>query len=308
MTNVQNNLFIEKYRPKTLTEYVGNEDIKDRCKTFIDNNEIPHLLFYGKAGTGKTTLAKILVNHIECDYIYINASDENNVETVRNKIKGFASTIGFKKWKVIVLDEADYLTPQAQAILRNLMETFSSTTRFILTGNYVEKIIEPINSRCQTFKIQPPSMKDIAIRVSTVLKEEGVTFNPIDVKTIIENDYPDIRKILGDIQSNIVGDKLQLSKDLLSVNDTENKVIDILTSNGSKKDKFTQIRQLLLDSGTNDYSNLYSLLYRRIDEYGTGNIAPIILQIADGENKSAFAIDKEITAMATIIKILDIIG
>jgi replication factor C small subunit len=308
MTNVQNNLFIEKYRPQTLDEYVGNEDIKDRCKTFIDNNEIPHLLFYGRAGTGKTTLAKILVNHIDCDYIYINASDENNVETVRNKIKGFASTIGFKKWKVIVLDEADYLTPQAQAILRNLMETFSSTTRFILTCNYVEKIIEPINSRCQSFKIQPPSMKDIAIRSSNVLQTEGVSFDPVDLKTIIENDYPDIRKILGDIQSNIVGDKLQLSKDLLSQNDTENKVIDILTNSGSKKDKFTQIRQLLLDSGTSDYTNLYSLLYRRIDEYGTGNIAPIILEIADGENKSAFAIDKEITAMATIIKILDIIG
>lgn len=303
-----NNLFVEKYRPSTLDEYVGNPEIKQRCQTFIEQDEIPHLLLHGKAGTGKTTLAKILTNHISCDHIYINASDENNVDTVRNKIKGFASTVGFNKWKIIVLDEADYLTPNAQAILRNLMETFSTTTRFILTCNYVEKIIEPIRSRCQTFKIQPPSMKDIALRLSSVLSDENIGFNPKDVKFIIENDYPDIRKMLGTIQSNAVDGNLKLSDDLVSSNDVENKIIDILQSNGSKKDKFTSIRQLLLDSGTNDYTNLYSLLYRRIDDYGVGNIAPIILEIADGENKSAFAIDKEITAMATLIKILDIIG
>lgn len=303
-----NNLFVEKYRPSELNDYVGNPEIKQRCQTFIDEDEIPHLLLHGKAGTGKTTLAKILTNNISCDHIYINASDENNVETVRNKIKGFASTVGFNKWKIIVLDEADYLTPNAQAILRNLMETFSNTTRFILTCNYVEKIIEPIRSRCQTFKIQPPSMKDIALRLSTVLTTENIGFNPKDVKFIIENDYPDIRKMLGTIQSNVVDGNLKLSNDLVSANDTENKIIDILQSDGSKKDKFVSIRQLLLDSGTNDYTNLYSLLYRRIDDYGVGNIAPIILEIADGENKSAFAVDKEITAMATLIKILDIIG
>jgi DNA polymerase III delta prime subunit len=303
-----NNLFVEKYRPSELNDYVGNPEIKQKCETFINEDEIPHLLFHGKAGTGKTTLAKILTNNISCDHIYINASDENNVETVRNKIKGFASTVGFNKWKIIVLDEADYLTPNAQAILRNLMETFSNTTRFILTCNYVEKIIEPIRSRCQTFKIQPPSMKDIALRLSTVLTTENIGFNPKDVKFIIENDYPDIRKMLGTIQSNVVDGNLKLSNDLVSANDTENKIIDILQSDGSKKDKFVSIRQLLLDSGTNDYTNLYSLLYRRIDDYGVGNIAPIILEIADGENKSAFAVDKEITAMATLIKILDIIG
>jgi replication factor C small subunit len=303
-----NNLFVEKYRPSTLEDYVGNVEVKQRCQTFIEKDEIPHLLLHGKAGTGKTTLAKILTNHISCDHIYINASDENNVDTVRNKIKGFASTVGFNKWKIIVLDEADYLTPNAQAILRNLMETFSTTTRFILTCNYVEKIIEPIRSRCQTFKIQPPSMKDIALRLSSVLTTENIGFDPKDVKFIIENDYPDIRKMLGTIQSNTVDGNLKLSEDLVSSNDVENKIIDILQSNGSHKDKFNGIRQLLLDSGTNDYTNLYSLLYRRIDDYGVGNIAPIILEIADGENKSAFAIDKEITAMATLIKILDIIG
>ena len=121
------------------------------------------MLLYGTAGTGKTTLAKLIAKNIDCDLMYINASDENNVETVREKIKNFASTIGFRQWKLIILDEADYLTPNAQAALRNLMETFSKTTRFVLTCNYVEKIIDPIQSRCQVFGITPPSKKDVEI-------------------------------------------------------------------------------------------------------------------------------------------------
>lgn len=303
-----NNLFIEKYRPKTLDEYIGDDDVKIRFRNLIENNEIPHLLFHGRAGTGKTTLAKILVNHIDCDYIYVNASDERGIDIIRNKIRNFASTIGFKKWKVIILDEADYLTGDAQAALRFTMEEFSATTRFILTCNYVEKIIEAINSRCQTFKIQPPSMKDIAIRCSNILKEEGIEFKVEDLKTVVQTNYPDIRKMLGILQSNIINNKLELSNLSVATNDIGNNIVDILKSDLSKRDKFVSIRKFLLDNETTDYINLYSLLYTRIDEYGTGNIAPIILEIADGQNKSAFVVDKEITAMATIIKILDIIG
>ena len=302
------NLWIEKFRPTTLDEYVGNEDIKRKCEQFIQNNEIPHLLFHGRAGTGKTTLAKILVNHIDCDYLYINASAERGIDIVRDKIRNFASSVGFKKWKVIILDESDYMTPDAQASLRNTMEVFAGGTRFILTCNYPEKIIEPLQSRCQTFKIQPPSMKDIAIKCANILKEEGVLFEPSDLKVIIENDYPDIRKILGDLQSNVFGDQLKLSSDFLSKNDVENKVIDILCTSKSKKDKFTDIRQTLLDTIGYDYTNMYSLLFKRIDEYGKGNIGQIIIVIAEGQQQSNHSVDKEIAAMATLIKILDIIG
>ena len=122
---MSNTLWVEKYRPTTLENYIGNEHLKQKVSAYLESNDIPHLLFYGKAGTGKTTLAKLLIKNIECDYLYINASDENNVDTVRTKVKQFASTIGFKDFKIIILDECDYITPNAQAALRNLMETFS---------------------------------------------------------------------------------------------------------------------------------------------------------------------------------------
>ena len=151
---VNNSLWVEKYRPTKLVDYVGNEHLKTKVEAFIENNDIPHLLLYGKAGTGKTTLAKLIVKSIECDYMIINASDERNVDTIRDKVRGFASSMGFKKWKVVVLDEVDYMSYLAQPMLRNIMETFSSHCRFILTCNYVEKVIEPIQSRCQSFQIK----------------------------------------------------------------------------------------------------------------------------------------------------------
>ena len=139
----EHSLWVEKYRPQTLADYVGNETIKETIQQYLDANDIPHLLLYGKAGTGKTTLAKLIVNTIKCDFMIINASDENNVDTVRTKVKNFASSVGFAGFKVIILDEFDYMTPGAQAILRNLMETFSKHCRFILTCNFIERIIDP---------------------------------------------------------------------------------------------------------------------------------------------------------------------
>ena len=132
---VNNNLWVEKYRPTKLVDYVGNEHLKSKVEGYLETGEIPHLLLYGKAGTGKTTLAKLIVKSIECDYMIINASSENNVDTVRNKVTNFASSMGFKPFKIILLDEFDYMSQPSQAILRNLMETFSAHCRFILTCN-----------------------------------------------------------------------------------------------------------------------------------------------------------------------------
>ena len=129
----ENSLWVEKYRPKNLDSYVGNENLKKKVSRYLKEGDVPHLLLFGNAGTGKTTLAKLIVQNIECDHMYINASDENSVDVMRNKIKDFASSVGFKPIKVIILDECDFLTPNAQAALRNLMETFSRHTRFILT-------------------------------------------------------------------------------------------------------------------------------------------------------------------------------
>ena len=148
---IKNNhtLWVEKYRPSSLDTYIGNEHLKSKVEVYLESGDLPHLLLYGKAGTGKTTLAKLLVNNIDCEYLYINASDERNLDMVRDKVKTFAGTLGFSDLKVIILDECDYITPTAQAALRNLMETYSNHCRFILTCNFVERIIDPIQSRCQ---------------------------------------------------------------------------------------------------------------------------------------------------------------
>ena len=166
---MNNSLWVEKYRPIRLEDYVGSDSLVSSMSDYIKQQDIPHLLMYGKAGTGKTTAAKLLVKNIECDYLYVNASDENSVDAIRFKIKAFAASAGFNDLKVVILDESDFLTPNAQAALRNLMETYSSTTRFILTCNYVEKIIDPIQSRCQVFHITIPTKTSAAKKVAHIL-------------------------------------------------------------------------------------------------------------------------------------------
>jgi replication factor C small subunit len=304
---INHSLWVEKYRPSKLDDYVGNEHLKSKVSGYIQNEDIPHLLFFGKAGTGKTTLAKLIVSSIECDFMMINASDENNVETVRNKVKNFASSMGFKKYKIIILDEFDYMTPQAQAILRNLMETFSRHCRFILTCNYIEKIIEPIQSRCQTFQITPPTKKDVAIQMSKILKSESVEFDPKDLVPIIDSSYPDIRKIINTCQLNSLKGKLQVDVQNLLENDYKLKVLEVLKSNDDKRNKYMKIRQTVLDSKATDFSDLYTLLYEKVDDYAGENTANVILVLGDGVAKSAVAIDKEIIAAATLIQILNII-
>jgi len=301
---VNNSLWVEKYRPSKLTEYVGNEHLKDKVKDYLESGEIPHLLFFGKAGTGKTTLAKLIVNSIDCDHIIINASDENNVDTVRNKVKGFASTVGFKDMKIIILDEFDYMTPNAQAILRNLMETFSRHCRFILTCNYVEKVISPIRSRTQEFQIVPPTKKDVAVQISQILGKEDIKFQPTTLVPIIDSSYPDIRKIINTCQLNSSKGELKLDTSSIMDSDVKTKVIDILKSSDSKPNKWKNIRQAVADSRIQDFTELYSYLYEKIDEYGGSNTSNIILILSESQHKDALVVDKEITFMSCIIQIV----
>ena len=298
-------LWVEKYRPTKLEDYVGNEHLKSKVEGYLESGDVPHLLLYGKAGTGKTTLAKLIVNSIECDYIIINASDENNVDTVRNKVKNFASSMGFKPFKIVIMDEFDYMTPNAQAILRNLMETFSRHCRFILTCNYVEKVIEPIQSRCQSFQIVPPTKKDVAIQMSKILKSENIEFDIKDLVPIIDASYPDIRKVINTCQLNSNKGKLKVDVQNLLENDYKIKVLDILKSNDDKRNKYMNVRQALIDSKVSDFTELYTLLYDKVEEYAGENTANVILLLGDGAYKSALVIDKEITAAATLIQILN---
>ena len=305
---VDNSLWVEKYRPIKLDDYVGNEHLKEKVSGYIESKDVPHLLLFGRAGTGKTTLAKLIVKSIECDYMIINASDENNVDTVRNKVKNFASSQGFKKYKIVILDEFDYMTPNAQAILRNLMETFSKHCRFILTCNYVEKIIDPIQSRCQTFQIVPPSKKEVAVQLDKILKSEEIKYDVKDLVPIIDSSYPDIRKIINTCQLNSVKGVLKLSKNDLLDSDFKTKILDMLKASDDSRNKYMKIRQTVADSKVQDFTEMYSLLYDKVDEYASGKVSGVILVLAEGQHRDALAVDKEIPFMATILNIISTIN
>jgi|TARA_B100000315_G_scaffold183699_1_gene172641 DNA polymerase III delta prime subunit len=301
-----NTLWVEKYRPSSLDTYIGNDHLKGKVKVYLESGDLPHLLLHGKAGTGKTTLAKILMNNIDCDYLYINASDENNVDTVRTKIKNFASSVGFKDYKIIALDECDYITPNAQAALRNLMETFSKHCRFILTCNYVERIIDPIQSRCQSFQIIPPSKKEVAIHLSGILDNENVLYEVSDIGLLVNGGYPDIRRVINSAQRNVIKGKLILDKGSVIQNDYKLKLLEILKTQ-DKKSAFKNIRQLVADSQITDFADLFKLLYDEVDSYGKGHVAECILVIAKYELSDSQVVDKEINAMAMLIELLGVV-
>ena len=304
ITREDHGLWVEKYRPSSLDTYIGNKHLKSKVSIYLESGDLPHLLLYGRAGTGKTTLAKLLVKNIECDYLYINASDENNVDTVRTKVKTFASTIGFQDLKIIILDECDYITPNAQAALRNLMETFSRHCRFILTCNYVERIIDPIQSRCQSFQIVPPSKKEVAVHLSEILTNENVKFEVDDIATIINGAYPDIRKVINTSQRQVVDGILRMDAREIILNDYKLQILEVLKSSKSKKETFTEIRQILADAKVSDFADFFRLLYDEVDSYGSGHIAEVILLIAKYEQSDSQVVDKEINAMAMLIEIL----
>ena len=305
MFNPSHTIWNEKYRPNTLDTYVGNGIIKSTFQQYIDTNDVPHLLLYGDAGSGKTTLAKIVANTIAKDnYIYINASDENSVDTVRDKIKQFASSIGFGGLKLIILDESDYLTPNAQAALRNVIETFSKTTRFILTCNYIDKIIDPIQSRCQIFNIVPPSKKEVAQHLVKILEDESVKYEKDNLVTIINQSYPDIRRVINTTQRCVIGGVLKLDESTLVEHNYLSSILDALKSNKNKKEKFDGIRQLLADNHVRDFNQLFRYLYDNVDTFSNGFVSTIILIIAESQYKDSFVVDHEINAMAMFIQII----
>jgi len=303
VTTKDHTLLVEKYRSKTLDSYVGNDHIKKTIEQYLGQNDIQNLIFYGPAGTGKTTLAKLIVNNLNCDYLYINASDERGIETIRDKVSGFASTASFKPLKVVILDEADFLTIQAQASLRNVIETFSRTTRFIMTCNYVERIIDPLQSRCQVLKVIPPSKKEVAVHLASVMATEGTTYEMEDLKTIVNQYYPDLRKCLNTIQLSTQNQKLVIDKSVLV---SSNYMTSILKELSNAKPKWREIRQIIANANVSDFEELYRYLYDNANVYASGREGMVAIYINEYSYQSNFRIDKEINCMALIQKLIEL--
>ena len=297
----QHTLWIETYRSQTLEQYIVNDAIKTRIADCIAKNDIPHLIFAGSAGTGKTTLAKLIVKNIQCDYLYINASDENGIDTIRDKVKGFASTASFQPIKVVILDEADFLTQPAQAALRNLIEEYSAYTRFILTCNYVERLIEPLQSRCELHMLKPPTKGAVAKHICTnILDVENITYDVQDVVKVINEFYPDIRSVIKVLQSNVRDSKLTVTT--LDDNWTK-QLIQILI----KRDKnaWYQVRQLVADAQVDDFQTAYRYMFDNLSEFSYGNDAQLSVILDDFIWRSSVVPDKEINFSAAISRILD---
>ena len=302
-------LWVEKYRPQILEDYVGNEIIKNKIADYLTQGSIQNLLFHGVAGTGKTTLAKLIAKNLNCDLLYLNASDERGIDTIREKIIPFASTMGFNDVKIVILDEADYLTPQAQATLRHTIEACSATTRFILTCNYLERIISPLQSRCQSFEITPPSKGEVNNKCQEILTQEKISFYGIhdngqhhnSIDGVIDTHYPDIRKIINTLQGSIVDGQVKIDDNSLKNTQLGDQIVDAL----EKKLKLSVIRQMLADSGAREFDGLFKVLYDNVSKY-TNREGEAILIIAKYQYEYTFVLEKEICIAAMLNKLLEI--
>jgi len=298
-------LWVEKYRPGTIDGYVFRDNHqKEQVQSWIKQGTIPHLLFSGNAGIGKTTLAKILFNELEIqdlDILEINASRTNSVEDVRDKIVNFVQMIPFGDFKVVLLDEADYLSPNAQAALRGVMEEYHTTARFILTCNYPNRIIPALHSRCQGFHIERVDVTEFTARVATILVEENVEFDLDTLDTFVKATYPDLRKCINTVQMNSLEGKLHTpEKGDTGEADYKIEMVELF-----KKGKIGEARKLVCGQARpEEMEEIYRWLYDNVAIFGEEAVQEkAILIIKQGLVDHTLVSDPEINLAATLIRL-----
>jgi replication factor C small subunit len=299
-------LWTERYRPNTVDQYVfRDENQRHQVESWIKDGSIPHLLLSGAAGIGKTTLAKVLCNELgieSYDVLEINASRENNVDTVRDKIVNFVQMIPFGPFKVVLLDEADYLTPNAQAILRGVMETYSNHSRFILTCNYPNRIIPAIHSRCQGFHVEKTDQTEFTARAATILVEENVDFDLDILDTYVKATYPDLRKCINILQQNTSDNKLSAPvKNDANQSDYKIDMVELF-----KAGRIQEARKLLCGKARpEEMEDIYTWLYQNIDLLGDTDEKKdsAILIIKQGLCDHTICADSEINLAAVLVKL-----
>lgn len=301
-------LWVEKYRPAKVSDCVLPQSLKNTFSTLVSTGELPNMLFTGTAGVGKTTVAKALCKELDLDYIIVNGSEEGNIDTLRNKIKHFASTVSLQGgYKVVILDEADYLNPQStQPALRGFIEEFSNNCRFILTCNFKNRIIEPLHSRCSVYEFAIPNSEKPAIasgifkRVTEILRLEGVTFDQKIVATLVEKYFPDFRRVINELQRYSLSGTIDNG---ILVNLSESN-IKVLITHLKEKD-FKGMRKWVVDNIDTEPAAIFRKIYDNLNTYiKPTSIPQTVVILADYQYKNAFVADHELNVVACMVELM----